>query len=492
MNTEFPPSVPIGRGPSPEGRGSRPAGRAAPGIPGDACSRRRREQACRDGNLKCSVIWGIVRLHKYQTIPMTEQDKANIFDALIKPFLCPDPNIESQGTGNLFAEAIRTLINTALLAQRDAHLGCEQYERSCDRNGQRNGFKHRTIRTSTGKVTLDVPQVRNSATPFQPIIPGFEQGKRVDRALNLAIAEMYLQGVSTRKVAKVMQEICGGNGVSSSYVSQCTAQLDELFEKWRTRQLPPIAHLFLDATYTKVRLNGIIADCAVFVAVGIEAETGRRIVLGVSVGLSEAAEHWSTFIQSLIMRGMNRPNCITSDDHKGIRKALAETLTGVPWQRCQFHFQQNAQAYVTSVRYRSIAAAHIRNVLNAGNRKSAKSMIQNTLSTFREDKQYKLADWFEENIDECLTVIDCPPEVQRRLRTSNIMESINRQLKRRTNVISIFPSEASLLRIVTAKAMDLSDEWEGLNGKAYISPEKLQQTAEVLKAASSQPKNSAA
>ncbi|MBQ7022285.1 MAG: transposase [Akkermansia sp.] len=124
---------------------------------------------------------------------------------------------------------------------------------------------------------------------------------------------------------------------------------------------------------------------------------------------------------------------------KGIRKALAETLTGVPWQRCQFHFQQNAQAHVTIVRYRSIAAAHIRNVLNACNRKSAKSMIKNVLSTFREDKQYKLADWFEENIDECLTVIDCPPEVQRRPRTSNIMESINRQLKRRTNVISIFP-----------------------------------------------------
>ena len=330
------------------------------------------------------------------------------------------------------------------------------------RNGQRNGFKHRTIRASTGQITLDVPQVRNSQTPFIPIIPRFERGSRIDRPLNLAIAEMYLQGVSTRKVAKVMNEICGGNGDYATYVSQCCAQLDTLFEKWRNRPIPPIAHLFLDATYTKVRRNEIVSDCAVFVAVGIEAETGRRIVLGVSVGLSEAAEHWAAFIQSLMIRGMNRPNYITSDDHKGIRKALAETLTGVPWQRSQFHFQQNAQAHVTSVRCRSIAAAHIRNVFNAGNRASAKLTIQNALSIFRADKQYKLADWFEENIDECLTVINCPPEVQRRLRTSNIMESINRQLKRRTNVISIFPSEASLLRIVTTKAMDLSDEWEGI------------------------------
>ncbi len=147
---------------------------------------------------------------------------------------------------------------------------------------------------------------------------------------------------------------------------------------------------------------------------------------------------------------------------------------------------------MTSVRYRSVAAAHIRNVFNAGNRASARLMIQNTLSIFRADKQYKLADWFEENIEECLTVIDCPPEAQRRLRTSNSMESINRQLKRRTNVISSFSSEASLLRIVTAKTMDLSDEWEGICTKAYISPEKLQQAAEVLKAASAQPKNSAA
>ena len=146
------------------------------------------------------------------------------------------------------------------------------------------------------------------------------------------------------------------------------------------------------------------------------------------------------------------------------------SINKIIYLRCQFHFQQNAQAHVTSVRYRSIAAAHIRNVFNAGNRASAKLMIQNALSIFRADKQYKLADWFEENIEECHTVIDCPPEVQRRLRTSNIMESINKQLKRRTNVISIFPSEASLLRFVTAKAMDLSDEWEGISGKSYISP----------------------
>ena len=483
MSTMFSSTAPILRRSSPEGRGLRRMGRRL----NDAFT-----SPCLDENLKCSVNCCIVCLLIIHSTTMTEQDKITIFDALIKPFLCSDASMDGQEGNNLFALAIRQLLNSSLLAQQDEHLGCERYERMSTRNGQRNGFKPRTIRTSTGQITLDVPQVRNSQTPFIPIIPGFERGSRIDRALNLAIAEMYLQGVSTRKVAKVMNEICGGNGVSATYVSQCTAQLDDIFEKWRNRPIPPIAHLFLDATYTKVRRHDIVSDCAVFVAVGIDAETGRRMVLGVSVGLSEASEHWTTFIQSLLMRGMNRPNCITSDDHKGIRKALAETLTGVPWQRCQFHFQQNAQAHVTSVRYRSIAALHIRNVFNAGNRVSAKLMIQNTLAVFRADNQHKLADWFEENVEECLTIIDCPPEVQRRLRTSNIMESINRQLKRRTNVISIFPSETSLLRIVTAKAMDLSDEWEGISSKAYISPEKLQQAAEVLQAASSQPQNPAA
>lgn len=418
---------------------------------------------------------------------MTERDKITIFDAIIKLFQHPESNSSDRGTGNLFAEAIRSVINIALLAQRDAHLGCERYERNNERNGQRNGFKHRTIRTSTGQITLDVPQVRNSETPFQPFIPGLESGSRVDRALNLTIAEMYLQGVSTRKVAKVMQELCGGNGVSASYVSKCTAELDTLFEQWRNRQLPAISHLYLDATYTKVRLNGTVRDCAVFVAVGIESETGNRIVLGVSTGLSEASEHWSAFIKSLIARGMNCPNCITSDDHQGIRKALAETLTGVPWQRCQFHFQKNAQAHVTSVRYRSRAAALIRNIFNAGSRTNADLLIKNTLDILREDNQHKLADWLVENIDECLTVIDCPPDVQKRIRTSNIMECLNRQIKRRTNSINLFPSEVSLLRVVTAKAMDLSDEWEGSSRLVYISPDKLLQTAEVLKAASSQP-----
>ena len=271
MSTMFSSTASILRRSSSEGRGLRKMGRQL----NDAFT-----SPCLDENMKCSVNCCIVCLLIIHSTTMTEQVKITIFDALIKPFLCSDSSMDGPDGNNLFALAILQLLNSLLLAQRDKHLECKRYERMPTRNGQRNGFKARTIRTSTGKITLYVPQVRNTQTPITPIITEFERGSRIDRALNLAIAEMYLQGVSTRKVAKVMKELCGGNGVSATYVSQCCAQLDTLFEKWRNRPIPPIAHLFLDATYTKVRRNEIVSDCALFVAVGIDAETGRRMVLG--------------------------------------------------------------------------------------------------------------------------------------------------------------------------------------------------------------------
>ena len=186
----FSSSAPILRWSSPEGRGLRRMGRRL----NDAFT-----SACQDENLKCSVNCCIVRLSTTNTTAMTEQDKITIFDALIKPFLYSDTLTSDHEGDNLFAQAIRQLLNSSLLALQDNHLGCERYERLTARNGQRNGFKPRTIRTSSGQITLDVPQVRNSQTPFTPIIPGFERGSRIDRALNLAIAEMYLQSVSTRQ-----------------------------------------------------------------------------------------------------------------------------------------------------------------------------------------------------------------------------------------------------------------------------------------------------
>ena len=298
---------------------------------------------------------------------------------------------------------------------------------------------------------------------------------------------MYLKGVSTRKVSEIVRELFPGETISAATVSKCARELDGTFDEWRNRKIDPISILYLDATYIKIRESGIVRDWTVLIAVGVDSETGRRRIIGISVSLSEAEEHWSNFFKSLMARGMNRPALVVSDSHVGIRGAVAKTLTGVPWQRCQFHFQQNAQSYVTGKRLKSFVAGEIRAIFNSGNREAAEKKNAMAVSLFREKRQDKLADWLEENIKQCLTIIDCPAEVQRYIRTSNIMECVNSQLKNRTRLIPVFPSEASLLRLLTARLMDLSDEWEGNYGRAYISPEKLEIIAEVIKSAAPQP-----
>ena len=238
------------------------------------------------------------------------------------------------------------ILNAAMLLERAAHLGVGAYERAENRTGYANGFKSRTLQTPTGKLSLAVPQVRGCDQPFRTSL--LESGSRTDRSLKAAIAEMYLQGVSTRRVRAVMEQLCGMD-VSSTQVSRLTAELDTEFEKWRTRALPAINYLILDATYIKVRMDGAVRDCAVLTAIGICRGTGKRMVLGASAAISEAEPHWRAFLHSLKERGIGIPELVTSDAHEGLKAALRATLNATPWQRCQFHLQQNAQAYVPQI-----------------------------------------------------------------------------------------------------------------------------------------------
>lgn len=237
-------------------------------------------------------------------------------------------------------ELIRAIINAAMQIERQKHLGVDPYERSPERRDRANGFKPKTVATRVGKITFDVPQVREGA--FYP--QSLEKGLRSERALKLALAEMYVQGVSTRKVAAITEQLCGFE-VSSTQVSQATALLDEQLEAWRRRPLGRCKYLWLDAHYEKVRQDGQVRDAAVLKAVGLNEE-GKRMVLGVSVSLSEQEAHWRTFLQSLVDRGLSGVELVTSDAHSGLKQARRAVFGGVPWQRCQFHLQQNAQAYV--------------------------------------------------------------------------------------------------------------------------------------------------
>jgi transposase-like protein len=362
-------------------------------------------------------------------------------------------------------EALRILMNEAMKMERSEFLQAAPYERSQERMGHANGFKDKTVRTRVGEIALQVPQVRGLPADLVGFYPqSLEKGLRSERALKLAIAEMYVTGVSTRKVAQITQELCGFD-VSSTQVSRATALLDEELDAWRTRPLGEIPYLVLDARYEKVRHGGSVVDVALLLAIGVQAD-GKRSVLGVSVSLSEAEVHWRTFLTSLLERGMHGMRLLVSDDHAGLKAARQATLPSVPWQRCQFHLQQNAQAYVPKAAMRSEVAQAIREVFDAPNRQEADRMLGLLVDRYRKSAP-ALAEWAEENIPEGLTVFQLPKAHRLRLRTTNGLERLNREIKRRTRVASLFPNETSLLRLASALLVEIDEEWQ--TGKVYLN-----------------------
>ena len=362
-------------------------------------------------------------------------------------------------------EAIRILMNEAMKIERSDYLQATPYERNEDRVGHANGFKDKTVCTRVGDVTLQVPQVRGVPADLVGFYPrSLEKGLRSERALKLAIAEMYVQGVSTRKVAQITQELCGVE-VTSAQVSRASQLLDEELEIWRTRPLGEIPYLVLDARYEKVRHGGHIVDVALLIAVGVQAE-GKRTVLGVSVSLSEAEIHWRSFLATLLERGVHGVKLIVSDDHAGLKQARQAALPSVPWQRCQCHLQQNAQAYVPQQALRAEVAQVIRDIFNAPDKTEAERMLDRLVERCQQ-KAPKLAEWAQENIPQGLTVFQLPQSHRVRLRTTNGLERLNREIKRRTRVASIFPNEQALLRLASALLVEIDDEWQ--TGKIYLN-----------------------
>ena len=359
-------------------------------------------------------------------------------------------------------EALRILVNEASKIERSQHLNAQPYERSDDRRDHANGFKPKTVMTRMGEITFAVPQVR--ASDFYP--SALEKGSRTEQALNLALAEMYVQGVSTRKVIEVLQRLLGPEvAISSMQVSRCAEKLDAGLAAWRERPLDETPYVLLDARYERVREAGQLVDCAVLVAVGIDGD-GRRRVLGVSVALSEAEVHWRAFLDSLIKRGLRGVKLIVSDDHAGLNAARRATLPSVPWQRCQFHLQQNAQSYVPRLDQREPIARRIRAIFNAPDQAEAQRLLQQAIELWRKDAP-RLAQWAESALPDGFTVFDYPPAHRVRLRTTNGLERINREIKRRTRVASIFPNAASCLRLVSALLTEFDEEW--MTGKIYLT-----------------------
>lgn len=366
--------------------------------------------------------------------------------------------ISEQGFAGM-GQAIQILMNEAMKIERSRYLKAEPYERHAERLDYANGYKPKRVRTRVGELNLQVPQVRNC--DFYP--SSLERGLRSEKALRLAVAEMYIQGVSTRRVADITKLLCGSE-ISSTEVSRSAQLLDEELAKWRTRPLGRYCYLIFDALYEKTRFDGCVVDAAVLIAYGIDRE-GKREILGVSVSLSEQEVHWRSFMESLISRGLHGVEMITSDAHPGLKAAKRAVFPSVPWQRCQFHLQQNASAQISKKVRKAEVAADIKAVFNAPNRIEADRLLGMAVQKYK-DSESKLATWMEENVPESLTIFSRPTEHHKKLRTSNMAERNNKEIRRRTKVVGIFPNEASCLRLITAILVENNEEW--YNGKNYL------------------------
>lgn len=355
---------------------------------------------------------------------------------------------------------LEKLMNELMKTEREQVLGASHYERTEDRRGYSNGFKNKILQTRSGKLDLKVPQTRG--IDFYPQC--LEKGERTERALKLAVAEMYFSGVSTRRVRQITEELCGMD-ISSTQVSRLAALIDDELKKFRRRPLDEMSFIYLDAHYEKVRHEGQVRTLAVLKAIGINKE-GKREILGISCSLSEAEVHWRKFIEDMLERGLKGVLLIISDDHAGLKAALRSTLPSVPWQRCIFHLCQNAQHYAPTLALRCEIAQSVKDIYLSLDLVEARRRMHETVLRYK-DKAGKFCEWLEDNFEEGLAFYNFSRDHWKKIRTVNMVESLNKEIRRRTNVVRVFPNEESCLRLISAVLIDKHEDW--VSGKKYIT-----------------------
>lgn len=364
-------------------------------------------------------------------------------------------------------ESVEMLVRNVLEDEVERYIGAARYERSEGRRASRNGSKARTMQTSVGRLEFEVPQVREGGFRTQV----FDKWQRSDRALVVAVQEMYVQGVSTRKVSAVLEQM-GGAEMSAATVSRCAAELDEQVQAFRMRRLDDKLWpcLVVDARYEKVRKRGRVVSQAVLVVAGVTSQ-GQREILGLWCGDSESELTWGEAFADLKARGLSGVHVIVSDAHKGIQAAVARHFQGSVWQRCKVHWMREAVKKV-SWRDEKQLIGDLRQIFAHGDREHCLRVAGEVASSWRE-RNGKLADWIEESAEQCLAVWDLPHVLRRRLNSTNMLERLMRELKRRSRVVSIFPSEQSVIRLLGAILIEIDEKWSCEHG-AYLNPEALQ------------------
>ena len=380
---------------------------------------------------------------------------------------------QAGGDVDFLRESVRVLSEALMELEVTRHVGAERHERTSERTGQRNGYREREWDTRVGTIELRVPRVRDGS--YFPSL--LDPRKRAERALVAVVQEAYVQGVSTRRVDDLVQAL-GIGGISKSQVSRLCQALDGEVERFRTRPLVgPYPYVWLDATYLKVRDQGRVVSRAVVIAVAVRA-TGEREVLGLDVGPSEDGAFWLQFLRSLVARGLGGVRLVISDAHQGLTGAIAAVLQGSAWQRCRVHFVRNALALVPKSAAQMVAAT-IRTVFAQPDPTTAREQWRRVADGFRA-RHPRLAELLDDAEPDVLAYLAFPPEHWRQIWSNNPIERLNREVKRRTDVVGIFPNDDAVVRLVGAILAEQHDEWQV--ARRYLSAESLAKLTEEVNA----------
>src|SRR5215208_848791 len=363
-------------------------------------------------------------------------------------------------------EIVERVLQELLEAEMTEHIGAAPYERTERRTGQRNGYKRRTLRTRVGTLNLLVPQDREGT--FSTRL--FSRYQRNEKALVLALMEMYVEGVSTRKVKEITEKLCG-TSFSKSLVSSLAGQLDAELDGWRKRPLESKAHpyLFVDARYEKVRIDGRVVSQGVLIVSAVR-EDGMHEIIALEVADTESEATYHELFRSLKRRGLSGVELVVSDDHEGLKAAVCRHFQGAAHQRCQVHYSRNLLGMVGAAKRKELGA-DLRAIFAVPNGGQALRISSSVADGWRSKGNEKVACHIEEHIEECLTCLAFPESHRRRIRTINSLERLNQEIRRRTRVVRIFPNRESCLRLVTALAVEVSEEW--VTGRRYLDMEEL-------------------
>lgn len=388
------------------------------------------------------------------------EDHRRVAEEVAQGILLDDPTF--------LKEIVERVIQELLEAEMTKHIGAAPYERSATRTGQRNGYKPRALRTRVGTLNLLVPQDRegNFSTGL------FARYQRNEKALVLALMEMYVEGVSTRKVKEITEELCGIS-FSKSLVSSLAGSLDAELEAWRKRRLEAEAYpyLFVDARYEKVRIDGRVVSQGVLLVSAVR-DDGFREILAVEVADTESEATYQQLFRSLKARGLKGVKLVVSDEHEGLKAAIARHFQGASHQRCQVHYARNLLGMVGAAKRKELAS-DLRAIFAAPGREQAFQVASSVAEKWRQKGNEEVAEHLEEHIEECLTCLAFPESHRRRIRTTNGLERLNQEIKRRTRVVRIFPNREACLRLVTALAVEQSEEW--VTGRRYLDMRELEE-----------------